>query len=104
MNFEYIYSTFLFCNVKTYRRERIISFLDPWSDPEQKGFKPFSPCLVFILRFFWCGLGQGQGKLFFLPEAHMDFTAAVLGEEWALGFVAVLAFCALWFFEVSDCD
>jgi cell division protein FtsW len=36
-------------------------------------------------------LGQGQGKLFFLPEAHTDFTLAVLGEETGyVGFVAVL--------------
>ena len=34
------------------------------------------------------GLGQGQGKLFFLPEAHTDFTLAVLGEE--LGFMGVV--------------
>jgi cell division protein FtsW len=31
------------------------------------------------------GLGQGQGKLFFLPEAHTDFTLAVFAEE--MGFV-----------------
>jgi cell division protein FtsW len=31
------------------------------------------------------GLGQGQGKLFFLPEAHTDFTLSVLAEE--MGFV-----------------
>ena len=34
------------------------------------------------------GLGDGQGKLFFLPAAHTDFTLAVLGEE--LGFLGFL--------------
>ena len=33
------------------------------------------------------GLGNGQSKLYFLPEAHTDFTLSVLGEE--LGFIGV---------------
>jgi len=44
------------------------------------------------------GLGQGQGKLFFLPEAHTDFTLAVLGEE--MGFIGFAVILALYGFVV----
>lgn len=72
-----------------YRRARILAFLDPWSDPEQKGFQVIQSMLSFQSGgLMGAGLGQGQGKLFFLPEAHTDFTLAVLGEE--MGFVGFL--------------
>ena len=44
------------------------------------------------------GLGQGQGKLFFLPEAHTDFTFAVFGEE--MGFIGVSLLLMLYGFLV----
>jgi cell division protein FtsW len=76
-----------------YRRARIAAFLDPWSDPSQKGFQVIQSMLSFHSGgLTGAGLGQGQGKLFFLPEAHTDFTLAVLGEEMGfVGFVAVIS-------------
>jgi cell division protein FtsW (lipid II flippase) len=69
-----------------YRRLRVQSFLNPWADPAQKGFQVIQSMLSFYSGgLTGVGLGQGQGKLFFLPEAHTDFTLAVLGEE--MGFV-----------------
>ncbi|MBX7231698.1 MAG: putative lipid II flippase FtsW [Bdellovibrionales bacterium] len=75
-----------------YRLARIKSFLNPWADPEVKGFQIIQSLLSFHTGgLTGVGLGQGQGKLFFLPEAHTDFTMAVLGEEIGfLGFVFVL--------------
>lgn len=74
-----------------YRRARIMAFLDPWADPEHKGFQVIQSMLSFHSGgLSGVGIGQGQGKLFFLPEAHTDFTLAVFGEE--LGF---LGFCFL---------
>ncbi len=75
-----------------YRRARVLSFLDPWADPEQKGFQVIQSLLSFHSGgLTGVGLGQGQGKLFFLPEAHTDFTLAVLGEEMGyLGFGFIL--------------
>lgn len=78
-----------------YRRDRVLAFLDPWSDPEQKGFQVIQSMLSFHSGgLTGAGLGQGQGKLFFLPEAHTDFTMAVLGEE--MGYVGFLCMLAIY--------
>jgi cell division protein FtsW len=76
-----------------YRRERVLGFLDPWADPTQSGFQVIQSLLSFRSGgIFGRGLGQGQGKLYFLPEAHTDFTLAVLGEELGLiGYWVLLA-------------
>lgn len=72
-----------------YRRARVLAFLDPWSDPDQKGFQVIQSLLAFSSGgLLGVGIGEGQGKLFFLPEAHTDFTLAVLGEE--VGFIGFL--------------
>ncbi len=82
-----------------YRRARVQAFLDPWSDPAQKGFQVIQSMLsVHSGGLTGQGLGQGQGKLFFLPEAHTDFTMAVLGEE--LGFIGIAAVLTLYGFVV----
>lgn len=71
-----------------YRRVRVETFLNPWADPSEKGFQVIQSLLSFYNGgLTGVGLGQGQGKLFFLPEAHTDFTLAVLGEE--MGFVGI---------------
>jgi cell division protein FtsW len=79
-----------------YRRARVFAFLDPWADPEAKGFQIIQSMLSFSSGgILGQGLGQGQGKLFFLPEAHTDFTMAVLGEEMGfIGFVLILSLYA----------
>jgi cell division protein FtsW len=84
---------------KDYRRARVLAFLDPWSDPEQKGFQVIQSMMSFSNGgVSGVGLGQGQGKLFFLPEAHTDFTMAVLGEE--VGFIGFIVVMALYGFIV----
>jgi cell division protein FtsW len=78
-----------------YRKARVLSFLDPWADPESKGFQVIQSMLSFHSgRITGSGLGQGQGKLFFLPEAHTDFTLAVFGEE--MGFIGFCVLLALY--------
>ena len=72
-----------------FRRARILAFLDPWAEIEKTGFQVIQSLLSFQSgRLTGVGLGEGQGKLFFLPEAHTDFTLAVLGEE--AGFIGFL--------------
>jgi cell division protein FtsW len=70
----------------SYRRQRMLSFLDPWSDPEGNGFQVIQSFLALGGGGpFGVGLGEGHQKLFFLPEPHTDFVLSMLGEE--LGFL-----------------
>ncbi len=75
-----------------YRKARLMAFLDPWQDPMGRGFQVIQSMLTFHSGgLMGTGLGDGQGKLFFLPEAHTDFTLAVLGEEMGfLGFLTLM--------------
>lgn len=82
-----------------YRKARVMAFLDPWSESQQSGFQSIQSMLSFHSGGLWgTGLGQGQGKLFFLPEAHTDFTLAVLGEE--MGFIGLFIVLSLFGFVV----
>jgi cell division protein FtsW len=76
--------------VSPYRMQRVVSFLDPWQDPFNSGYQ-LSQALIAFGRGEWLGVGLGNGiqKQFFLPEAHTDFLASVIGEEF--GFVGVVA-------------
>ncbi|MFN8943539.1 MAG: putative lipid II flippase FtsW [Pseudobdellovibrionaceae bacterium] len=78
---------------QSYRRARLMAFLDPWADAERKGFQVIQSMLSFHSGgLFGKGIGQSQGKLFFLPEAHTDFTLAIFGEEFGLlGFLVLLS-------------
>lgn len=77
-----------------YRRQRIMTFLDPWSDRYGSGFQIIQSLISFHEGGLWGrGLGEGQQKLFYLPEAHTDFIAAVLGEE--LGLVGIMVLLTL---------
>lgn len=80
-----------------YRKARVLAFLDPWSVSDSKGFQVIQSMLSLRSGgLTGAGLGEGQGKLFFLPEAHTDFTLAVLGEE--MGFLGVATLLALYGF------
>ena len=72
-----------------YRLQRLVAFLDPWSDPFGKGYQ-LSHSLIAFGRGEWIGVGLGSSveKLLYLPEAHTDFLLAVTAEE--LGFAGVL--------------
>ncbi len=65
-----------------YRLARVTSFLNPEADPLGRGHQAIQS-LVAVGNggLFGVGLGAGQQKLFFLPEAHTDFIYAVIAEE-----------------------
>ena len=77
---------------KAYRRQRVLAFMDPWADPAHGGFQVIQSLLSLHSGGIWgVGIGKGQSKLFFLPEAHTDFILAVLGEETGIiGLIFVL--------------
>ena len=82
-----------------YRRRRIMAFLDPWDDPFDTGFQIIQSLVAFGNGgIFGQGLGIGEQKLFYLPEAHTDFIFSVIGEE--LGLVGVLLVAALFLLVV----
>ena len=76
--------------IEPYRMQRIVGFMDPWTDPYGKGYQ-LSHALIAFGRGEWLGVGLGGSveKLFYLPEAHTDFLLAVIAEE--LGFIGVAA-------------
>ncbi|MBN2384672.1 putative lipid II flippase FtsW [bacterium] len=70
----------------SYRRERMLAFLSPESDPLDSGFQIIqSKIAIGSGGFLGHGLGEGLQKLFYLPESHTDFIFSVLCEE--LGFL-----------------
>ncbi len=77
-----------------YRRRRVLAFLNPWGDPTGNGFQTIQSFLSFHSgRLLGVGIGNGNSKLFFLPEVHTDFIFSLVGEE--LGFVGAIALLAL---------
>jgi cell division protein FtsW len=76
-----------------YRRERLLTFLNPEADPLGKGFHAMQSLIaVGTGGFQGLGIGNGKQKLFFLPEPHTDFIFAIICEE--LGFVGALLLLA----------
>jgi cell division protein FtsW len=77
-----------------YRKARILAFINPWDDPFKNGFQTIQSLVAFGKGgVFGQGLGTGQQKLFYLPEAHTDFIFSVIGEE--LGLIGVVVVAAL---------
>ena len=77
---------------KTYRRNRILAFLDPSKDPLNTGFQ-LNQSFMGVASGGWTGLGLGESraKWGFLPNAHTDFIFAIIAEELGLiGAVAVV--------------
>jgi cell division protein FtsW len=80
-----------------WRFRRVVTFLDPWADPQNKGFQVVQS-LIAVGSGGAHGLGfaQGKQKMLFLPFAHSDFIFAVVSEELGLiGALAVVAIFAL---------
>jgi len=74
----------------SYRRARILAFLNPYADPKGFGFHIIQSLIaVSTGGFTGLGLMEGKQKLFYLPEPHTDFIFAVTAEE--LGLIGALA-------------
>ncbi|MBZ5877216.1 rod shape-determining protein RodA [Chromohalobacter israelensis] len=86
----------LWFNMHEYQRQRVLTFLNPESDPLGAGWNIIqSKTAIGSGGVFGKGWGLGtQSQLEFLPERHTDFIGAVLGEEW--GLIGMLVFLALY--------
>ena len=77
-----------------YRRRRVLTFLDPWSDPLGDGFQIIQSMIaVGTGGLFGKGLMAGVQKLFYLPEPYTDFIYAVIGEELGLIGTSTVLLC-----------
>ncbi|HLV00469.1 MAG TPA: putative lipid II flippase FtsW [Acidobacteriota bacterium] len=77
-----------------YRRDRILSFLDPAADQYGSGYQILQSLIaVGSGGVTGQGFAAGTQKLYFLPEPHTDFIFAVIGEE--LGLLGCLALILL---------
>lgn len=83
----------LWMNMHNYQRQRVLTFLNPESDPLGSGWNIIQSTTAIGSGGVW---GKGwlegtQSQLEFLPERHTDFIIAVLGEEFGLvGMVLLL--------------
>lgn len=91
----------LWLNLHNYQRQRVLTFLDPNSDPLGAGWNIIqSTTAIGSGGLFGKGWLQGtQSQLEFLPERHTDFIVAVLGEEF--GLVGMLAVLVLYLLIIS---
>jgi cell division protein FtsW len=72
-----------------YRRARLFSFIDPWSDPQNAGFQTVQAMIALGSGgLFGVGLGESVQKIYYLPEASTDMIFAIIGEE--LGLVGAM--------------
>lgn len=78
--------------LKEYQKSRILTFLDPDSDPLGKGYHIIqSKIAIGSGMLTGKGFLKGtQNALSFLPEQHTDFIVSVLAEEWGLVGCSVL--------------
>ena len=83
-----------FVTMEDYQRRRVLTFLDPESDPLGAGYH-ITQSKIAIGSGGLSGKGFGNGTqshLDYLPEGHTDFIFATMVEEWGfLGGVAVIA-------------
>jgi cell division protein FtsW len=76
---------------RAYRWERMLAWLHMEDHRQDLAYQPFQSMMGFGSgELFGTGLGQGL-QILYLPKAHTDFIAAIIGEEF--GFVGFVALC-----------
>ena len=77
--------------IEPYRMQRLTGFLNPTGDPSAAGYQAVQAKIALGSGgFFGVGLGASLQKAFYLPEAHTDMIAAVIGEELGLFGISML--------------
>jgi cell division protein FtsW len=78
--------------LREYQRRRVMSFLNPWNDPQGDGFQLIQSLLAIGSGGLWGnGYGFSQQKLSYLPIQDTDFIFSVFAEEFGyLGCVVLI--------------
>src|SRR3954449_1061263 len=85
----------MYAMTASYRRDRLMTFLDPWAHAGNEGFQSVQGQIAIGSGgLFGRGLGESLQKNLFLPEAHTDFILAIVGEE--LGVVGIFGILFLY--------
>lgn len=89
-----IITPFMWGRLADYQKLRILTFLDPGTDPRGAGYQIIqSKIAIGSGGIFGKGFMDGsQTRLDFLPEPHTDFIFSVLGEEFGLAGALVVLF------------
>jgi cell division protein FtsW len=83
----------------TYRWERMLAWFNMSEHRQDLAYQPFQSVMSFGSgEAFGMGVGKGL-QVLYLPEAHTDFIAAIIGEE--LGFIGILALCTVFLVIVA---
>jgi cell division protein FtsW len=91
--------------LEPYRRDRFLTFLDPWSVSDGSGYQIVQSMVAIKAgSFFGAGTGAGAGGVA-VPEVQTDMIFALIGEELGLlGMVAVIGafgFLAIASFKIA---
>jgi len=80
-----------------YRRNRLISWIDPWSYEKTLGYQTVQGLIAIGSGgITGQGVGTGVSKFSYLPEAHTDFAFAIFAQEWGLiGSIVMLSLFAV---------
>jgi len=82
-----------------YRWERMLAWFNMSEHRQDLAYQPFQSVMSFGSGEI-TGLGLGKGlQVLYLPEAHTDFVAAIIGEE--LGFLGILLLCSVYLVIVA---
>ncbi|HKY37801.1 MAG TPA: putative lipid II flippase FtsW [Polyangiaceae bacterium] len=82
-----------------YRWERMLAWFNMADHRQDLAYQPFQAVMSFGSGET-AGMGVGKGlQVLYLPEAHTDFIAAIIGEE--LGFIGILGLCSVFLLIVA---
>ncbi|MBT4289529.1 MAG: rod shape-determining protein RodA [Deltaproteobacteria bacterium] len=89
--------------LRDYQRSRIITLINPESDPLGKGYQIIQSKIAVGSGQLWGkGFLEGtQAKLNFLPARHTDFIFSIFTEEW--GFIGGCALIGLYILLIVRC-
>lgn len=82
-----------------YRWERMLAWFNMAEHRQDLAYQPFQAVMSFGSGQL-TGMGLGRGKqVLYLPEAHTDSIAAIIGEE--LGFIGIVCLCLVYLLIVA---